>query len=361
MKYLIYSFLLFISFSCSNNNECLSERDVFKDTLNPAVIPAVITEKSMNDTDDPAIWINKSKPSESLILGTDKGDATGGIYVYNLDGKIDSTKSVFDLKRPNNIDIEYGFKYKGKTIDIAVFTERGRNMIRVFQLPEMKAIDNGGIEVFTGETCREPMGISLYRKASNNSIYAIVSRKKGASGSYLWEYLLAESDSGYVTGKKLRAFGNFSGKKEIEAVVVDDELGYVYYSDERVGIHQYYADPDSSNTELALFATSGVRGDHEGISIYPTSKTEGYILLSDQQANRFQIFTREGCKENPYNHKLVKIVNVKAMESDGNDVTPLAMGPNFPHGLFVVMSTDRTFHFYKWEDIAGKNLKVITK
>jgi 3-phytase len=27
--------------------------------------------------------------------------------------------------------------------------------------------------------------------------------------------------------------------------------------------------------------------------------------------------------------------------------------PGFPGGLFVAMSTDRTFHFYAWDDIAA--------
>ena len=41
--------------------------------------PAVITEATLNDTDDPAIWINPANPEASLIIGTDKGDSTGGL------------------------------------------------------------------------------------------------------------------------------------------------------------------------------------------------------------------------------------------------------------------------------------------
>jgi 3-phytase len=61
--------------------------------VNKEVQPAVITEKTPNDTDDPAIWINPTEPSKSLVLGTDKGDTTGGIYVFDLAGKIDHKKS----------------------------------------------------------------------------------------------------------------------------------------------------------------------------------------------------------------------------------------------------------------------------
>lgn len=335
---------------CVGNKKGLDTQDVVR----KAVQPAVITEKTLNDTDDPAIWVNAADPSKSLVLGTDKGDTTGGIYVFNLEGKIDREKSVMNLKRPNNIDVEYGFDYQGKKIDIAVFTERGRQMIRVFSLPDMKQIDGGGIKVFEGDSLRDPMGISLYK--DSKAIYAVVGRKAGTDGSFLWQYQLYTAADGNVSGKKVRAFGKFSGKKEIEAIVVDDELGYVYYSDETVGVRQFYASPDSSGKELSIFATTGVKNDHEGLSIFPTSQTTGYILLSDQQANRFHIYSREGDAKSPFHHRLLKVVKVAAKDSDGSDVTQVALNETFRHGMFVVMSTDKTFHFYRWEDIAGKTL-----
>lgn len=43
-------------------------------------------------------------------------------------------------------------------------------------------------------------------------------------------------------------------------------------------------------------------------------------------------------------------------ESDGSDITNVAINDQFKNGLFVAMSTDGTFQFYKWEDIAGKEL-----
>lgn len=315
------------------------------------VQPVVVTEKTLNDTDDPAIWIHPQDPSQSLVLGTDKGDTTGGIYVFDLEGRIDRSRSLLNLKRPNNIDVEYGFRFSNGKTDIAVFTERGRNMIRVLSVPDMKEIDGGGISVFEGEAQRDPMGISLY-KAPSGEIYAIVGRKSGPDGSFLWQYRLYSTEKGIVKAEKVRAFGRFSGKKEIESIVVDDALGYVYYSDETVGVRQFYASPDSSGKELSLFATQLVKNDHEGLSVFPTSGTTGYLLLSDQQANRFHLYSREGIGA-PYQHKLLRIVKVAARDSDGSDVTAVPLNRTFRHGLFVVMSTDKTFHYYRWEDILG--------
>ena len=316
------------------------------------VIPVIITDKTPNDTDDPAIWYNKQDPSKSLILGTDKGDSTGGIFVFDLEGKLVTSLCIRNLERPNNIDVEYEFQFQGKTIDLAVFTERGKDMIRVISLPDCKFIDNGGIPVFEDDSLRSPMGIALY-KDKNNKVFAFVGRKDGPQEGYIYQYQLMANDTA-VSGVKVRALGKFSKKKEIEAIAVDDELGYVYYSDENVGVRKYYADAEKGNEELALFAQTGITDDHEGLSIYQDKGGKGYIILSDQQANRFHVFTREGTKNNPHDHRLVRVVSAQTDESDGSDILNMPLNATFPKGIFVAMSTDKTFQFYKADDFVGR-------
>ena len=328
--------------------------------VNQKITPRIITEPTRHDTDDPAIWIHPTEPAKSLILGTDKNE-DGAIYVYTLDGKIDTQKTVRELKRPNNVDIEYGFVLNGKEIDIAVTTERLTNKIRVFQLPDMTEIDRGGIEVFEEEKYRAPMGIALYKSPTDDLIYAIVGRKEGPTdGTYLWQYQLFDDGTGAVRGKLVRKFGTWSGVKEIEAIAVDDVLGYVYYSDEGVGVRKYWADPEHENAdnELALFASERFLEDQEGISIYPIDDGTGYILVSDQSANQIKIYKREGESNDPHNHKLIKTVDLSTSNSDGSDVTNTALNEIFPFGLFVAMSDDQTFQFYAWEDIAGDDLLI---
>jgi len=315
-------------------------------------IPVIVTEKVRSDSDDPAIWFNKEDPPKSLILGTDKGNDTldGGLYVFDLKGKIDYAKSVLGLKRPNNVDIAYGLEVLGKKTDIAVCTERNTNTIRVFSLPDMKIIDGGGIPVFENESDRAPMGIALFKDLRTGIIYAFVGRKMGPKLNYIFQYLLSADAKGIIKGHLVRKFGKFSGKKEIESIVVDNELGYVYYSDEGKGVRKYYAHPDSSSTELALFARKKVKEDHEGLSIFKNSDGTGFILLSDQQANQFNIYPREGQKDNPHKHGLIKKIHASSLESDGSEVLHLPLNNTFKKGIFVAMSTDGTFQYYRWED-----------
>lgn len=328
--------------------------------LDDVLQPLYVTDTTIHDTDDPAIWLHPKDPSQSLIIGTDK-DKDGALYVFDLQGKIQPEKTVKGLKRPNNVDVEYGLMLGGKPVDIAVTGERLTHKLRVYQLPEMKPVDKGGIPVFEGETgseFRDVMGISLYKRPTDNAVFAIVGRKTGPTDStYLWQYRLEDDGNGAVKASLVRKFGHFSGTKEIEAIAVDDELGYVYYSDEGVGIKKYYADPDKGNEELAFFGKSGFADDHEGISIYQEEDGTGYILVSDQQANKFHIYRREGVADDPHQHDLVKTVKVSTIESDGSEVVSVPLNSDFQHGLFVAMSDDKTFHLYRWEDIAGDELK----
>ncbi|WP_018676738.1 phytase [Riemerella columbina] len=311
------------------------------------VKPSVITQKVNHDTDDPAIWINPKDASKSLIVGTDK-DTDGGLFVFDLDGKI--VNKVLGIKRPNNVDIEYGFVLNGKPMDIALTTERETNKVRIFELPSMREV--GSFSVFDGETERSPMGISMYKNPKTGNIYAIVGRKSGPLDNYLWQYQLVENQ-GKIDGKLVRKFGKYSGGKEIEAIAVDDALGYIYYSDEKYGVHKYYADPEKGNQELAVFGIGDFVSDVEGLSIYPTSATEGYILVSNQQADTFNVYRRE----NPTAGRIAEIP-VSTLESDGSESSATYFNDKFPKGIFVAMSSGKVFHIYDWRDIEQRILSA---
>ena len=96
--------------------------------------------------------------------------------------------------------------------------------------------------------------------------------------------------------------------------------------------------------------------DREGVAIYKANNGTGYIVVSDQQANQFQIFPREGTPGNPHDHPLIKIVKGQSRLTDGCDVTSVSLPPFFQNGLFVAMSEEKNFHYYGWEDFAGNDL-----
>ncbi len=345
MRFVFIVFAI-LFFSCNGSKKMPVASDAIK--------PAVVTEKVIFDTDDPAIWINTEDINKSLVIGTDKENG-GGLYAFDLEGKIKN--KVLGLQRPNNVDIAYGLLLNNKTTDLAVTTERGVNMLRFFSLPGLTALDGGGLAVFENEKDRLPMGVAIYKNPANNISYVIVGRKSGPSEGYLWQYKLLD-DGGKVAMQLVRKFGKYSGKKEIESIAVDNELGYVYYSDEQVGVRKYYADPGKGDQELALFGQGDFKEDNEGISIYKSGNGTGYILVSDQSANSFNVYPREGDKSGVHMHTRIAVVPMSTNQSDGSDVTAVSL-PGFNGGLFVAMSDDKTFQYYRWKDIAERaGLKV---
>jgi 3-phytase len=329
-----------------------------------AVKPALATDALPRDPDDPAIWVNRSDASKSLVLGTMKvGAPDGALAVFGLDGKLRQLAKGPD--RPNNVDIEYGLELDATPTDIAVLTERLGRRLRVYAI----APDGSGIRDISAGTMPiladapgdqgAPMGIGLYRRPMDGAIFAIVAPKAGPRENYLWQYRLDDDGTGRVKATFVRRFGTFSGSGEIEAIAVDDELGYVYYADEAAGIHKWLADPDApgADRELALFATTGYRQDREGIGIYTLPAGKGYIVSVDQLPGEsvFHVYKREGEPGRPHDHSTVLLSFTGGADgTDGLDVTSASLGAGFPAGLMVAMnSRQRSFLVYRWQDVAA--------
>ena len=333
MKYLYITLLALTIISCKKQL--------------PEIKPTVITDKLPHDSDDPAIWINKQNPEKSIVFGSDKDEVNGGVYAFDLEGKLIKGKSITNISYPNNVDVEYDFKLNDSTkTDILVFSEREKHQIRLFSVPDLKPLDNGGFKVFEDETdveMKRPMGISLYKNPKNGNISVIVSRKNGPTENYLHQYEFT-SDSLGIKANLIRKFGKFSGNKEIEAIAVDDALGYVYYSDEGIGVRKYYANPEQGNKELALFGGEHFKDDIEGIAIATYEGDKGYIIVSDQQDHTFNFFKRS-------DNTFVKKLNLGTLETDGCDVTTTALGSKYPNGLFVSMNDEQDFFYHALDSL----------
>lgn len=324
-----------------------------------SVTPLCATATLAHDPDDPAIWVHPTAPERSLVLGTIKVAAPdGGVAVFGLDGTL--RQLVTGIDRPNNIDVEYGFAFDGRQIDIAVVTERDQRRLRVFAI----AADGSGIShigvvpVLEGQDgeAGAPMGVGLYRRPGDGAVFAIVAPKTGPATGYLWQYRLQDAGGRTLAAILARRFGRFSGAGEIEAVAVDDAAGHVYYANERNGLHKWPADPDDvqASTELAHFARHGFSGDREGIAIYPRPGGGGYVIATDQLPgnSRYHFYRRNGTPALSVDGALMGTFAGGADSTDGIEATSRDLGPEFPDGLFVAMNSGaRNFLFYRWTDI----------
>ena len=320
-----------------------------------------------NDPDDPAIWVHPTDPSRSVIIGTMKvASPAGAIVVFGMDGQIRQVISGID--RPNNVDVEYGFRLGGQVVDIAVATERLQRQLRVFRInrEDGRLVDLGGLPILADQNgeAGAPMGIALYRRPRDGAIFAIVAPKEGPRDGYLWQYQLSDGGNGRIEARFVRRFGTYSAttvreENEIEAVAVDDDLGYVYYADEADGIHKWHADPDHADAarELAHFARTGFRGDHEGIAIYALPGGKGYIVSTDQLDgdSEYHIYSREGTPANPHDHsKEIAVIRGGVDATDGLEISSRPLGAGLPQGVMIAMnSTPKNFVVFRWQDIAA--------
>lgn len=331
-----------------------------------AVAPDRVTDAVTDDPDDPALWIHPSDPARSLIVGTNKVQApNGALVVFGLDGR--ARQTVAGIDRPNNVDIEQGVLLDGRVVDVAVTTERLQHRLRVFAIDGERTdgrvlTDVGSLPVLAGEVgdFSEPMGIALYKRPSDGALFAIVAPKLGPKVGYLWQYRVTGDGKGGVTGTLVRRFGHFSATGaapgepgEIEAIVVDDALGFVYYADERHGIHKWHADPDHAQAaqELAVFGTEGYRLDREGLALWTRPDGTGYLVSTDQipGGSIFKLYRREGDQTGSHVHTVVAEAKTTADETDGLEATSVSL-PGFSKGLVVAMNSGpKNFALFSWE------------
>ncbi|MEY3965284.1 MAG: hypothetical protein RL263_453, partial [Bacteroidota bacterium] len=220
-----------------------------------------------------------------------------------------------------------------------------------YSLPDMEPLgSNGKFNVFNECTEKNidfhsPMGLSATVNKIRDSVFIYVSRKNGPKNGYLGVYLLTENEN----LKLLKFIGDFSGKKEIEAVAIDSRFNRLYYSDETFGIHVIDLNKKSSISKV--FGKEHFKADMEGIAIIDSLKKypQGLIAISDQQASRIIFFDRT-------NQSYIGYSQISAIETDGIEFSKLPIVENSEGTLFVMNDKDHNFHYYTIESLI-ENLK----
>jgi len=310
--------------------------------------------------DDPAIWLHPTDPAKSLILGTDK---QGALHVYGMDGH--ERQRVSDHCRPNNVDVLYGFKLGGRVVDLAVASTRASKStgVKVWRIDAetctLADVTSGDtLPVFGGGT---PYGICTYRSAKTGKAFFFTVDRAGR----IEQHELLDAGEGTVKAAKVRELKLSS---TVEGCVADDELGFLYVGEERVGIWKFAAEPDGGDraTRVAKVGEHGLTRDVEGLALYCAAGGKGYLIVSSQGNNTFIVYTRDG--DNRYvltiDPKEGRIDDVS--DTDGIAVTNRPTSAQFPAGFLIVQDGNnkggnQNFKLYDWRDIAGTRLLIDTE
>jgi 3-phytase len=175
--------------------------------------------------------------------------------------------------------------------------------------------------------------MGLYHSPRSGKFYYF-SNSKGV----LRQYELFEDGTGGLAATLVREVAFGTGKTE--GVVADDVLAQVYVSEEGTGIWKLSAEPDGGNVKT-LIDTSVDHGGHlvldvEGLTIYYKPDATGYLIASSQGNDTYTVYTREGANGYIGRFRIgdSSLVDGTA-DTDGIDITNVALGPAFPQGVFV--------------------------
>ena len=302
---------------------------------------------SFDAADDPAIWIHPTDPSRSLIIGTDKKH---GLDVYDLAGK--RVQSLPDGKM-NNVDLRYEFPLDGAKVAVVAATNRTDQSLALYAVDangRLRNVADGTIP--TGMA--DPYGLCMYRNSA---------------GEYF--VFANDADSGLYKQWKLQSRGNKVGAtvvreisvgSQAEGCAADDSNGRLYIAEEDVGLWRYSAEPNggSERVEVDSVKRGHLTDDAEGVTIFYGAGEQGYLLVSSQGSNDYNVYRRDG--NNAFIGKFAIVANQSidgTSDTDGIDVTGTPLGSAFPHGVFIAQDGDNTkpsaaqnFKLVPWEQIA---------
>ncbi len=303
------------------------------------------------DADDPAIYVNPLDSSKSLVITALKD---GGLAVYDLDGQEVQRIAPADI-RFNNVDLVYGFMLGGEKVDLAVASDRRNDTLAVWSIdPTTQRLTNitssslsdPSASIFgIDDGAQSAYGLATYTSPVNGKSYAFVSER---DADRIAQLELIDNGKGQVDVKLVRTLrvpipaGGELEDAQVEGMVADRELGYLYVGQENVGIWKFQAEPNAEVMGRLIEPVKPdgdvITADVEGLTIYYGQNGSGYLLASSQGDSSYAAFSREG--NNDYLGSFViddgsgEIDGVE--ESDGADVTSVALGTQFPNGLLVV-------------------------
>jgi 3-phytase len=361
------------------------------------------------DADDPAIWVHRSTPEASLILATKKN---AGLSVYDLAGR--ELQAIHPPAAPgeedaagrfNNVDLLTGFSLRGRKVDLAVVTDRGRDQLRFYAIdpdaarrgqPPLSDVTAADVPFVFSATQAEvneqttAYGLAVTSLDHGRGALAFVSQRSRTRVASL--YLIPRRD-GKVSyarydvftlpnvftlpdGQRWTACQDDDGQEsQVEGMVVDHKEQVLYLAQEQIGVwrlplfrlgarpdlfekvrgfgvpYDRTFDPEEEEyvctprpAEDPGFGGKNLSADAEGLTIaYGGTRDDGYLIASSQGDSTFSVFRRTG------DNRLVGRFTVAdgpatdgAQSCDGAAVTTVPLGPRFPNGLLVVHDGDNT-------------------
>ena len=263
--------------------------------------------------DDPAIWRNAASPADSLIVATDK---KGGLYVYDLEGKV---KSFTPRPALNNVDL-VDMGDAGVVVFASDRADEANARIALYRLDTA-----GGSLVELGSVASGPgeaYGICGMRR--DDKLIVFTAPKSGRIGE--WEITLGAQPS----ARELRTMRVAT---QPEGCAVDHRDGTLYIGEEGRGIWRF----SPGTTEGTLVAAVDGRrlvADLEGLALVAEGEDGGWLYASSQGDNSYMRYALPDITP-AGRFRIAPGAYGSTEETDGIEARRGDFGPAFPGGLFI--------------------------
>ena len=329
---LVLALCLFFVSSCSQDSNIYASYET----------PPVITAEDA--ADDPAIVINFDNPADSLIFGTDK---KSGVYLYDLKGNELSYEALGNI---NNIDVR-------QTNDLVLVTATNRSI----QAIEYWVFNQDDFFNHDSYTDIFSLAINSSTTLSAINIYGICMGLINATPvAFVTEDMGPSVELWTLDNAAL--VGTFDNGGESEGCVFDDENQVLFISEEETnGVLKAYDLSQDLPFESPFIVDSrkgNIGGDPEGVALYKTSATEGYVVLSSQGDNKYNLYDRNA----PYAFITSFQISDKdsgidgTSDTDGISVSSFNFGDEFSMGLMVAQDG----YNYDGDELKNQNFKIIS-
>ena len=315
----------------------------------PAVVETTPSDNTGDSVDDPAIWVDPTDPSRSVVIAADHG-STKNLSVYDLSGQ-----RIFklDLGTANNVDLRDGFPLGSGTAPIVGLA--GSGDFSFYRLdPVTRQLANvtpggkfrGSSLTKPGEASFVPHGICLYRSPVTFDFYAFIIDRYGT----IKQLALRDGGDGKVAVEEVRQIKvepqptvGVDLNDALEGCVADEVGRSLFVGEQDWHIWRYGAEPtDPTGTaERVSVDTDVSEGGHfardvEGLAVVNEPGAGGYLIASSQGDHSYTVYRSSAPYEFVRKVQVVKSATSDGCErTDGIDAVAANLGPAFPRGLFV--------------------------
>jgi 3-phytase len=298
----------------------------------PSARAAVVVEVAQelqhggNNYDDPCFWQDPEDSQAALVCTTSKDDDLVECFALPS-GTFVGTAEGFE-GAANNCEVD---AVRGELVT----TDNGGDRVLVHALPALGA----PIRILDTPGFRDVTGVCVGHRGGRSLVF-VTDESAG-------RVFVLDS----VSGEEIGSFDH--GHSKAEGIACDDAQQRVYVCDDESDSRSCKAFTFEGAPVGPEFGVDETGSDSEGVTLYECGPADGYIIVSDQSNDEFEVFTRR----EPFAHLCTFELATDGDRTNATDGIEVVQIPAYPNGIFGACDScgagDDELDLVPWERIAA--------